>query len=237
MIPFHDPLGGIQHLGSGLGVQRCGMLIQQKQLGLLQRGHQQGQSLALSTGEQANLCGKAVLQPQVQGLQQLTILLNLILGYAPAQAALFAPAGCQSQILHDLHIGCGAGHGVLEHTAKHGCPLILAQAGDIHAVDEDRAGVHGPDARHGIHHGGLTCAIAADDGAEIAVVEGQADTLKGFLFIDGTGIEGLINIADFQHVTCPPFPFWHSALQFGQRNSCLHCADWESPGRWQPQWR
>ena len=67
----------LQHLGCGLGVQRGGVLVQQQQLGLLERGHQQGQRLTLAAGQQADLGSHALLQPQIQHLQQLAVFVAL----------------------------------------------------------------------------------------------------------------------------------------------------------------
>ena len=52
LIPLHDLLRGVQNLGRRFGVQGGGMLVQQQEPGLLQRGHQQSQGLPLAAGEQ-----------------------------------------------------------------------------------------------------------------------------------------------------------------------------------------
>ena len=136
MILFHDALGGVQHLGGSLGVKGGGVLVQQKQLGLLEGGHQQGQGLTLTAGQQAHLGGHAVFQTQIQGFQQLPVSFVLRLWHTPLkEGAAAAPAGCQRQILHNLHIRRGAGHGILEHPAQHGGTLMLAQAGNVHTVE------------------------------------------------------------------------------------------------------
>ena len=200
MVLLHDPLGGFQDLCRGLGVQGGGVLVQQEKLGFLQGGHQQRQRLALTAGEQANLGGQPVFQAQVQDLQHFPVLFGVRLGNAPAEhTALLAPAGGQCQILDDLHIRGGAGHGVLEHPAQEGRPLVFAQAGDILPVNEDGAGIHGPHPGDGIEHGGFTRAVAADDGTEIPVLQGQIQPLQRLLFVDGAGVEGFVDILDFQH--------------------------------------
>ena len=199
MVPAHDALRGVQHLGGGLGVQGGGVLVQQQQLGPLQRGHQQRQRLALAAGEQAHLAGEAVLQTQIQVCQQVPVFGPLRLGDAPAQPAALAAAGCQGQIFLDLHGGGSAHHGVLEHPADELCPLVLWQTGHVRAADDDGAAVHREGAGHRVEHGGLAGAVAADDGAEVAVLQRQADAPEGLLLIDRTGVEGLPQLSEFKH--------------------------------------
>ena len=99
-------------------------------------------------------------------------------GDAPAQPPGLSPAGGQGQVLHDLRGGGGAQHGVLEHPADVGGPLVLGQAGHIGAADGDSALVYHPGAGHSVEHGGLARAVAADDGAEVAVLQGKAAPLE-----------------------------------------------------------
>ena len=61
-----DLLGELEHLGCGLGVERGGVLVEEQQLGLHQRGHQQRKRLALAAGEQAGLGGEPVFKAEVQ---------------------------------------------------------------------------------------------------------------------------------------------------------------------------
>ena len=50
--------------------------------------------------------------------------------------------------------------------------------------------VHGEGAGDGVEHGGLARAVAADDGDEIPVMEGQIQTVQGFLGVDGLMLQG-----------------------------------------------
>ena len=175
------------------------MLVQQQQLGPLQGGHQQRQRLALAAGEEPHLAGQTVLQTQPQVPQQLPVVRPLRLGDAPAQAAGLAPAGRQRQIFLDLHGGSGAHHRVLKHPTDEFGPLVLRQAGHVHPVDDDSAAVHRKGAGHRIEHGGLAGAIAADDRAEVTVLQRQADAPEGLLFIDRPGVERLPDLLDLKH--------------------------------------
>ena len=48
-------------------------------------------------------------------------------------------------------------------------------------------------------HGALPGAVAADDGDEVPVVEGEGQIVEGDLLIHGTGIEDLGHMAHFKH--------------------------------------
>ena len=180
------------------------MLVQQQQFGPVHGGHQQGQRLALAARQQAHPGGKAVFQPQVQGLEQLFVFLPFLAGDAGAQGAGLATAGRQGQVFFDLHGGGGAGHGVLKDPADVLGPLVLAQAGDVGAIDHDLALVHRPDAGHRVQHGGFARAVAPDDGDEIALVQMERQSVQGRLFVDGAGVEGLGNVLNVKHGAVPP---------------------------------
>ena len=64
---------------------------------------------------------------------------------------------------------------------------------------------------HGVEHGGLTGAVAADDGDKIAFLQVQVQAVQSDLFIDGTGIEHLDNIFNFKHGCCLPSSAWRDA--------------------------
>ena len=215
MVFFHDLGRKGQHLERGLGVQRGGVLVQQQELGLVHGGHQQGQSLTLAAGKQTHAGGKAILQAEVEALEQLAVALPLRLGDADAQPAPLAAAGRQRKVLLDLHGGGGAGHGVLEDAADVGGTLVLAQLGHIDAVNEDLALVHGPDTGHRVQHGGLTRAVAADDGDEVPLVQLQVQAVQRGLLVDGTGVEGLGYVLDLKHFLHPP-----SSWRWAWQNTC-----------------
>ena len=206
-----------QHLEGGLGVEGGGVLVQQQELGLVHGGHQEGQRLTLAAGQQAHTGGQTVLEAQIEALEQFTVLLPLRPGDADAESTGLAAAGGKGEVLFDLHGGGSAGHGVLKDAANVGGALMLAQTGDVHAVDDDLAAVHGPDAGDGVQHGRLACTVAADDGDEVALIQLQVQAVQGRLLVDGACVEGLGNILYLKHCLRPPcLPFWPQAL----RNIC-----------------
>ena len=180
------------------------MLIQQQQLRLLQGCHQQGQCLALAAGKQTDLGGHPFLQAQIQHLQLFDIPFPVCGRNAPAQGAALAPAVCHGQILFNLH-GCGSTHhGVLEYTAQVGSPLVFRQTGNVLPVQKDGSGIHLNGSGHRIQHGRLTRAVAADDGDEVPVVEGQVQVVQRGLGVDRAGIEGLADVDEFKHFSHLP---------------------------------
>ena len=199
VVLLDDLPGELEHLCGGAGIQRGGVLVQQQELGLLERGHQQGQRLTLSAGEQAHLGGHAILQPQAQGLELLAVTLALGLGNANPQGALLAAARSQRKVLLDLHGGGGAGHGILEHAAQQVRAAVLGQVGHVRAVDDDPALVHRPHAGDGVQDGGLARAVAADDGHEVAVLQVEVHAVERDLLIDGLGVESLADVDQVKH--------------------------------------
>ena len=175
------------------------MLVQQKQVGLFQGGHQKGQSLTLAAGQKTHLGSEPVFQTQIQNFQLLHIGLPLGTGDTGPEGSGHSPAGGQSQILLDLHGGGGTHHGILEDPADELSPLVFGQAGHVVAADGNGSGIHPPDACHGVEHGGLARTVAADDGDEIPFGKMEIQPPQGNLFVDGSGIEGFGHIFDFQH--------------------------------------
>ena len=163
--------------------------------------------MPLTAGKEPHAGGQAILKAQIKGLEQLAVLLPLCLGDTDAQGAALAAPGCQCQIFLDLHGGGGAGHGVLEHAANVSGALMLAQAGDVHVVDQDLALVHRPHTGNGIQHGGFACAVATDDGNEITFVQLQVQAVQGGFLVHRACIEGFGNILDLKHFLRPPLPF------------------------------
>ncbi|MPM38180.1 hypothetical protein SDC9_84807 [bioreactor metagenome] len=182
------------------------MLVQQQQLGTLQRGHQQGECLALSAGQEADLAGEPGLKAQIQGFEQLHIAAPLFGGDAPPQSPGLAPAQGEGEIFLNAHVGGGAQHGVLKHPADVFGPAMLRQAGNVHPVDGDGPGIHAVYSGHAVEQRGLACAVAADDGDEVPRLQVQSHTPQRRLFVDGARVEGFKNAIDMQHAMPSPFP-------------------------------
>ena len=162
-------------------------------------------ALKLTAGEQTDLAGHTVFQPQIQRFEQLVVFVVLLLRDADLERAGKTPAGRQGQVLVDLHRRGGAHHRILEHAANVLGTLVLGQAGHILPVNNDFAHIHRPDARDGVQHRGFARAVSADDRDKVAVLQRQIQPLQGDLLIDGSCIEGLVYILDLKHCPCLPF--------------------------------
>ena len=142
MVLGDDLLGEFEHLGCGLGVERGGVLVEEEQLGLHQRGHEQGKRLALTAREQAGLGGEPVFKAKVQRPQQLAVVLTLDLADAPAEGAPLAAPGGEGKVLLDAHRRRRTHHRVLEYTADERCTFVLRQLGDVAPVYRDASGIN-----------------------------------------------------------------------------------------------
>ena len=191
------------------------MLVEQQQARLGERGHEQGECLALAAREQADLGVEARVQTKVQTLEQLDVLVLLGLGDAPRKAATLAATLGECQVLGNLHVGCGAAHGVLEHAAQVLGTLRLAQTRDVGAVELDNARIERIHAGDHVEQRGLACAVAANYGYKVAVVEGKVDAGKSALFGDGALVKGLLDVRELKHLPHPP--------------SCRSCGAYSAP--------
>ena len=82
---------------------------------------------------------------------------------------------------------------------------MLRQAGDILSIDENFSHIHRPDTRHRVEHGGLACAVSANDGDKVPVIQRQIQPVQRHFLIDRSGVEGLVYILDLKHCPCLPF--------------------------------
>ena len=206
-----DLLRELEDLRSRLGVQRGGVLVEQQHARVGERCHEQGERLALTAGQQADLCLHARLQAKVEALEQLDVLGALVLGDAPAQAAALPAALGKGEVLLDLHVRGGAAHGILEHAAQVLGALGLGQARDVLAVQLDSARIERIHARDHIEQGGLASAVAADDSHEIAVGQGEINAGEGALLGDGAAVERLLHVGQLKHLPHRPSNSSHAA--------------------------
>ena len=197
-----DALRRVQHLLRCLRIERRRVLVQQQNLRPLQGRHQQRQRLPLSAGQQPDLRGHPVLQPQLQHAQPLPVLLSLLPGDAPPETAAVAAPRRERQVLIDLHRARRARHRILEHPSDERCPLIIRQPRDILPVDENRAGIDRPHTGHRVQHRRFARAVSADDRDKTSVVQLQADVDQCLLLIDCAQIKGLENMSELQHRSC-----------------------------------
>ena len=201
----HHGAGELQHLFRRGGIQGGGVLVQQQQLGGDQGGHQQGEGLPLSAGQQPHRLAHPVLQPHAQQLQPLgEELLVLSADAAQGGGALRRAEVGQSQVLLDGEGGGGAPEGVLEQPPDDPAAPVVGHESHVPAPQGDGAGVHGEAARHGVEQGGFPRPVGANDGGEVAGGQMEGEAVQGRLFVDGAGIEGLGDVVHPQHISVPP---------------------------------
>ena len=122
------------------------------------------------------------------------------------RTAALAAAGGEGEVLFDLHGGSSAGHGVLKHAADVSGTLMLAQAGDIHTVNDDLALIHRPHTGNSIEHRRFARTIAADHSDKIALIQLQVQAVQGSFLVDRASVKGLGNVLDLKHFLHPPLP-------------------------------
>ena len=192
--------GQFQHLFSGAGVQRGGVLIQQQQLGRDQRRHQQGQRLALAARKQADRLFHTVLKAKTQGGKLLGKDFTVLFGDAGERRCVPRRAQVrQREVFLDRHMGRGAAQRVLEHAADVLGAAVVRHKGDVLPVQRNGAGVGDELARNGVEHRGFARAVGADDRSKVAILQVKVDLLQGQLFVDGAGVKGLADIFQFKH--------------------------------------
>ena len=200
MVFVDNLLGQVEHLRGRLGVEGRRVLVEQQQARLGERGHQQGECLALAAREQADLGVEARVQTEVQALEQLNVLVLLGLGDAPRKTATMAAALGEGQVFGNLHVGCGAAHGVLEHTAQVLGALRLAQTRDVGAVELDNTRIERIHAGDHVEQRGLAGAVAANHGYKVAIIQGKVDAGECALLGDGALVKGLLDVRELKHL-------------------------------------
>ena len=196
-------LGKLQHLSGGFRVQRSGMLVQQEELWLLQRGHEQRQGLALSAGQELDLGGQPVLQPEAQPRQLLPVLRALCAADAPAEPAPLAAPVRQSQILLNPHIARRPHHGILKHAAQELCPPVLRHGRNLLSIDKNLTRGGRISAGNTVEQRGLARAVAADHRDKIPLGKMEVHAVERHLFIDRTAVEYDPHVFHFEHARSP----------------------------------
>ena len=219
----HDLFRQFQHLVRRGGVQGGGVLVQQQQFRRDQRGHQQGQCLALAAGQQAHRLLHPVLQAKAQlgefFRKEVAVLLR---DAGEGRRVPRCPQEGQRKIFLNGHMRGRAAQRVLEHPTDGLGALVVWQKGDIFARQRDGAGVGDELARNGVEQRGFARAVGADDGGKVTVVEVKVHAFQRDLLIDGAGVERFADVFQFKHGAHllsrrwhggggkPPWPGWRA---------------------------
>ena len=113
----------------------------------------------------------------------------------------------QRKVFLNGHVGSCAFEGILEQVADDLAALVLRLKGDVLPAQHDAALVGDESAGDGIEQGGLARAVGAYDGGKIPGLQVKAHPVQSHLFVDGAGVEGLMQVVQLQHfhLTVPPW--------------------------------
>ncbi len=123
--------------------------------------------------------------------------LMVVRGESPAKTTALAAASCEEQVFFYLHAGSGAFQRVLEYAADVLRSFVLAHFGHVIAIDFDGTAVRNVSSGDGIEECTLAGAVAADDGAEIPIIQSQREAIQRSLFIICAFEKGLADIGYF----------------------------------------
>ena len=184
------------------GVERCGMLVEQQELRSGDRRHQKRQRLPLTAGQEPHRLPQPIFQAHIQLAQLRAEALAVPAADMPQPAA---AAGRQRQVFFDRHPRCAAAHRILKQTADDLRPPIFRQERHILSVQQDLAAVRQKAAADGAEQRGFSRAVCADDRDKISVRHAERQLVQGALLVDRSGIEGLGDVLQLQHVSQPAF--------------------------------
>src|SRR5699024_2406258 len=162
-------------------------------------GHEQGECLTLTAGQEPDLGGEAVLEAQFERLE-------LLAEPRPARGAGARPESPpppaqqgQREVLLDREGRRGPGQRILEHAADIPGALVVRHPVHVPAVDPDGPRVGEKLAGDRVEQRRLAGPVGADDGDEVALRPRQAQAVEGATLVDGPGEEGLAQVGDGQH--------------------------------------
>ena len=114
---------------------------------------------------------------------------------------------CYGKIFQDIHARAGTLCGVLIDAADTSVADIVFLVGDVGAVDENLAAVGEDCAADQIEQRSLSGSVAANDGDELIVRDGEIKIPVENLFVDRAGIICLADVFKLQHFSSP-WPFF-----------------------------
>ena len=198
----HDALGQLQYLFGGGGVEGCGVLVQQQELGGNEGGHEQGQRLPLAAGKQPHRLLHPVLKAHIQQGKFFPEQLLILAGDAGEDSV--GGGSCpeigQRKVFLNGHIGGRALEGVLEQVADDLAALVLGRKGNVLPAQHDAALVGNETAGDGVEHGGFARAVGPQQTTDLAICHGKRDIVHGKMIAILFG-----EMRNFDHVHNAPF--------------------------------
>ena len=112
----------------------------------------------------------------------------------------------QRKVLLNGHVGGSALERVLKQVSDDLAALVFRFKGDVLPAQKDATLIRDEAAGDGIEQGGFARAVGAHDGGKIACFHVQADPVQRHFFVDGAGVEGLVQVIQLKHfhLTVPP---------------------------------
>ena len=180
-------------------VERRGVLVEQKHLGIRERRHQQRDRLPLSAREEADRIVEPVLEPEPDLRQEVAPLRPFRTAKQRRQRPCAAALRRQRQVLRDGQLRRGAREGILEDPAHQMRPPMLRPAGHVDAVDEHATRIEFERSRDRTLKRALARAVGSDHHRERTGLECEVDARKRPHLVGGAGIEGLSHRLKPQH--------------------------------------
>ena len=200
----HDALREREHLFRRARVERRRVLVEQQKLRRHHRRHQKRQRLPLTAREQTDGLAQTVLQSHVE-LRELGAEELAVLGRDAAERiAVRRTQIREGKVFLNAHVRRSAAQRVLKQPPDDTAAVVLTCKGNVLAIQQDASLVHIKAARDGVEERGLARAVRADNGDEIALVEMERQIGNGALFVHRSNVEGLGDVLNVQHISCPP---------------------------------
>ena len=110
----------------------------------------------------------------------------------------------EGEVFLDAHVRRGAAQRVLKQPPDDAAAVMLACKGNVLAIQQNTALVHIKATCDGVEKRGLARAVRADNGDEITLVQMERQIGNGALFVHRSDVEGLGDVLNVQHISCPP---------------------------------
>ena len=143
---------------------------------MLHCGHQKRDSLSLSTGQQTNLGSQTIFQSQVQCCKQFTISFPFFLSDSKTKGSWLSSSCCQCHIFFNLHVCCGSGHRVLEHTSEIFGSFVLRKIGNILSIYQNLSFIYVINTAQHVKKCRFSCSVSTNDSHKISIIQGPVNS-------------------------------------------------------------
>ena len=92
---------------------------------------------------------------------------------------------------------------ILKQPADKLASPVLLKERDVHPVQLNVSFVRDKASCDGIEQCGFSRSVRSDNGGKISILQDETDVIQGYLFIDGSRIEGFGSVLDLKHDVPP----------------------------------